>query len=326
VELRSDRVAEVLSADGGVLPLIPANVGPLAAAATSRRHAALGRRSGRPTGDEPGSDDSFVAARDATIAALIAFFTDGSLAPRCMVEEKLFLAFTCILELHAEQDLDDRGSWLTLGRLQDVVTSRRLVSRNTVEALVASLIKYGFLERQPMPSDRRIRILVPTAKMRASMRVFLAAHRPLVASRAASALAAGLPGRSPARDIEHAFSTRLPEFMAMRRRHVEARHLLDRDAGYLIFLLLLQSASGPDRLTAAMPYGEIARIARVSRTHVRLVLERAQRQGLLVLRSPGGKDIELTPRLWRVANRWFADHMQFFAGSPVFPPPTRSTA
>jgi len=289
----------------------------VSAAAARRRQARHRQGGGASTGDETGNDASFVAARDATIAALVAFFTDSNLAPRSLAEEKLFLAFACMLALHQEQDPDDRATWLTLGRVQEVVTSRGLVSRNTVEAQVASLIKYGFLERQPVPSDRRVRILVPTAKMRSAVRAFVAAHRPLAASRPAFALMAGLPARSALYDIERAFSTRLPAFMAMRRRHVEARHFLDRDCGYLILLLLLQSAHGPDRLTASMPYGEIAQRARVSRTHVRLILERAQREGLLVLRSPGGKDIQLTPRLWRVANRWFADHMAFFAGVPT---------
>lgn len=275
---------------------------------------ALGQDGDPPPGSEAGTDASFVAARDATIAALIAFFTDSELAPRAMADEKFFLAFACMLALHEEQDLEERETWLTLGRLQEVVASHRLLSRNTVEALVAGLIQYGFLDRQPMPGDRRVRILVPTARMRAAVRAFVAAHRPLAASRPASALAAGSLRRSQLHDLELTFSSRLSEFMAMRRRHVEARKLLDRDAGYLIFLLLLQSAHGPDRLSASMPYGDIAARARVSRTHVRLMLERAQREGLLVLRSPGGKDIRLTPRLWRMANRWFADHMAFFAG------------
>jgi len=308
---------EASTIGGGFIP-VPCNDEMwVAAASAQRRQDVSGRRGGSSTGDGAGGDASFVAARDATIAALIAFFTDSTLAPRVMAEEKLFLAFACILALHEEQDLVDRETWLTLGRLQEVVASQRLVSRNTVEALVAGLIKYGFLDRRPMPSDRRVRILVPTAKMRASVRAFVAAHRPLAGSRPASALAAGMSRRPPPHDLEHAFSTRLPEFMAMRRRHAEARHLLDRDAGYLIFLLLLQSTHGPDRLSASMPYGDVAARARVSRTHVRLTLERAQREGLLVLRSPGGKDIRLTPRLWRVANRWFADHMAFFAGAQI---------
>lgn len=316
VEPRSATGRGKVFAIGEMLPV--ADVDAVFTAAAARRgHAKHRQGGGAPTGDGSDNDASFVAARDATIAALVAFFTDSNLAPRSLAEEKLFLAFACILALNVEQDPEDRATWLTLGRVQEVVTSQGFVSRNTVEAQVASLIKYGFLERQTVPSDRRVRILVPTAKMRASVRAFVVAHRPLAASRPACALVAGARGRAALNDIERAFSTRLPAFMAMRRRHLEARHFLDRDSGYLIMLLLLQSAHGPDRLMASMPYGEIAQRARVSRTHVRLLLERAQREGLLVLRSPGGKDIELTPRLWQVANRWFADHLEFFAGVPT---------
>lgn len=87
---------------------------------------------------------------------------------------------------------------------------------------------------------------------------------------------------------------------------------LNRDSGYLVLLLLLQSATGPDQLEATLKYDYAAQIGSVSRTHVRMMVEDAERLGLLRVLESGGRRIHLTPTLWQLADRWFLDCFSSF--------------
>ncbi|MGG2383028.1 hypothetical protein, partial [Salmonella enterica] len=73
-----------------------------------------------------------------------------------------YTVVVCALCLAARQRKDDPETWLTLGRLQDLVVSFQIGSPGFVEAIVARLRDLDLIEQRPVPGDQRKRLLVPT--------------------------------------------------------------------------------------------------------------------------------------------------------------------
>jgi hypothetical protein len=206
-----------------------------------------------------------------------------------------------------------------LRRLQLLAEGLGVASRNRVEAIVAYFHQYGLLDRRTVPDDRRLIVIVPTRKMWMFQTEFLDAHQtPLP-------LVDGLPpDRAPECESPRWMARRaLPveqarDLIMMGRRYPLMQRFAERDSGCLFLLLLIRSASGDDTRVVA-PYAELAQLAGVSRTQIRLLMEDAEGEGLLSLRAPGGRCIELRPLLRETVDCWIAEHISFFSslGSQV---------
>jgi len=220
---------------------------------------------------------------------------------------------TAILGLHAGLEEDDRATWSTLSRLHATVGPVGVVSRNRVDNFVAYLERYGFVEKRRSARDRRVTLLTPTERLTLVDAAFLG-----VLDRAARLMRGeddrAAPALRPARHlaIRREMMMRLRLWPRAMRRHRDLMPFLERDSGCLILLLLLQGAGAPDRLDTCLRYDTGAELASVSRTHVRMLIEEAERAGLLEIVEPGGRHIRLSPRLWQAADRWFADCLDFF--------------
>ncbi|NBN65077.1 hypothetical protein [Pannonibacter tanglangensis] len=107
----------------------------------------------------------FPAVRDAAVANLVQLFRGDYLLGRLLLEEGRYITIQTILSLAACQQAEERSSWLTLGRLQTRLAGSELASRNRIEALVAILERYGYLERRKAEEDMRITLLLPTARL-----------------------------------------------------------------------------------------------------------------------------------------------------------------
>jgi hypothetical protein len=255
----------------------------------------------------------FAEARDRLIAGKLALYEGNHLFNRLILEEGRFLCYIAALSLHAGQEITQPSTWLTLGRLQREVTELGVASRNRVEAQVSCLRKYGFLTQQPHASDRRVRLLMPSAALLARDIGILGLMIDGLADFGLSPADARKGPLSPElhRAMRRATLPHLPGFSRLIRRHLPLVPFFAHDCGYMILLLLLRGAreSGSDLISTG--YQRLATQTGVSRTHVRRIVEAARDAGLLTTTARGGHDIRLTPLMWHAADRWFADKFAF---------------
>lgn len=66
------------------------------------------------------------------------------------------------LMLHFRRDPRDGRKGLTSARFLDIVHEHRIASRNTADAFMKELLKYGIARHEPGGDDRRVRPLAPT--------------------------------------------------------------------------------------------------------------------------------------------------------------------
>ena len=95
---------------------------------------------------------------------------------RLLIEAGQFLVYHVALILHAAQDPAQRETWLTIGLLKRTLATYGVASSRHIDELVARLCAVGFMEHRPSDQDRRVRLLLPTEKMRAHDRDWLVAH------------------------------------------------------------------------------------------------------------------------------------------------------
>jgi hypothetical protein len=254
----------------------------------------------------------FEPARIAFVDAVLGLYEDDPFLIRLLLEAARQVMFGVIMCFHARYDEADRSTWPTMGRLQETMAQFGLSSSRRIEALVARLVHSGFLEMAPSKQDRRVRILVPTERMFAHDRDWLAAHYlPLQ-------VMFPDPGYNQAVERDASFQ-RAQRLVAMdfsgRGAHILASNpgimlFLSRDAGVMILIKLIQmahaaGAGAPEGLS----YADIGARFGVSRTHVRKVLLEAERAGFVRLSGRGGRFVELTPAVMQVFDRFIADSM-----------------
>lgn len=288
----------------------------------------------------------FRAVRDGAIENLIQLFRGDYLLSRLLLEEGRYTTIQTLLALAATQQTEDRATWLTLGRLQACLTGSTLASRNRIEALVAILERYGFIERRKVEEDLRITLLLPTARLWGADALVMeamalpltglgdtvtpgAAMRGLLSrltQNTADAAASTPPcdPQAPAwstRDVAAAgaghrswhrlLAPRLGAYVALRAGHRPFQELTSRDGGYMALLLLLNEARVLNSRRVSLPYETLSNHTGVSRTHARLLMEQAEGCGFARLHAKGGRDIEVTDLLQDCADAWFADMLDF---------------
>ena len=260
----------------------------------------------------------FPEARRVQIDGYLALYSGDPTLNKLLVEGARHVIFTFVVCLAAGQRDGDPATWLTLGRLQDVVTAHQVGSPGLVEALVTRMLDRGLLTSTPAPGDRRKRILAPTEAL-------LMHDRDLLAVQAAPcAIIANAPGLILAMARDPAFQQ--AQRVASLAAFADAMVLLGanpqmmalfvaRDSGLLALYMLLSSAlASPSGTFATVSYQHIADRFGISRTHVRDLVADAEAAGFM--RATGeavGTRAEILPPLWPVVDRWIAGCMELFA-------------
>lgn len=258
----------------------------------------------------------FAEARHSFIDGYLALYSGDPGLNKLLAEGARHVVITFAICLSAAQRDDDSITWLTLGKLQEVVAAHQVGSPGLVEAIVTRMLDRGLLTSTPAESDRRKRILAPTASL-------LAHDRDLIIAQARAA-AMVLP--SPALEQAVACS---PEFqlafraaavasfgaaMEMLMRHPAMMLFIARDSGQMALYAMLASArASPDGSMSTVPYSEIADRFGVSRTHIRDMVLEAEAAGLMLASKSSGTMVELLPPLQTATDRFLADAMLLFA-------------
>lgn len=122
------------------------------------------------------SHPRFPFARDEFVKAMLALYEHKPFLNRLLLEASRTVLVAIIMCLHARHDEADRATWPTLRLVADSMAEHRLASASRVQDLVSRFVKTGYLEQRASPSDRRVRILIPTRKMIAQDQDFLVSH------------------------------------------------------------------------------------------------------------------------------------------------------
>jgi biotin operon repressor len=229
---------------------------------------------------------------------------------RLLLEAARQITFNMIVSLYFGHDETDRATWPTVRLLRERMVEFALSSPRRIEALVAQLVRAGFLKSLPAPNDRRVRVLTPMPAMLALDQNWLVVnYRPLQ-------VMFPKPGylrvinRDPDfqrvhRVVALGFSARGSDILAS---NPAMMLFLGRDAGSTILFKLVRmmsAASNPRQLS----YADIGARFGVSRTHVRNLLTSAQAEGLVSLSGRGGRFVELKPQLLQAFDRFVAAGM-----------------
>lgn len=252
-------------------------------------------------------------ARRAFIDGYLDLFSHRPALNKLLVEGSRHAIIMFAICLAAEQRDDDPDTWLTLGRLQDIVVAHQVGSPGLVEALVSRMLDMGLLETRPAPGDRRKRLLAPTPALLEHDLDIMTAQATALVLLEPSAANRHAAARDPAfqRAYRVASVAAFGEAMAMMADHPEmVQHFLNRDSGYLVLLCLDASAASADSSRgriSTVPYQEIADRFGVSRAHVHNIVADAEAAGLLRVVTPGRAAVELLERLDAAHDRLIAD-------------------
>jgi DNA-binding MarR family transcriptional regulator len=262
----------------------------------------------------------FPAARDELLRAMLALYEHHPQLNRLLLEAGRNVLFVVVMCLHARYDEADRSTWPTLSLVTRSAAAHGVASARRIYDLVSQFIEAGYIELRASPRDRRIRIVTPTAKMAAQDQEWLVSHYlPLQVMFPNP----GYP-RIMSRDPAFQLAQRLvaSSFFALGAR-VLAHHpivmlFMNREAGVMILIKLLQLAraeslatrdGGDNRAPEEISYSDIGARFGVSRTHVRKILQEAERQGLVRLTRDGGQFVQLSPELVEAFDRFLAAGM-----------------
>jgi hypothetical protein len=251
----------------------------------------------------------FGAARAAFVEALLGLYEGDAFLNRLLIEAARQVTFNMIVALHCRHDETEPATWATMRLLKQELKPFGLSERR-IDDLVIRLAHFGLLELRRSARDRRVRILTPTPAMMSLDHDWLAAHYlPLH-------IMFPEPGYGPVIERDDAlqrrhrvvalgFSGRGMEIMA---GNPAMLLFLSRDAGAMILVKLVQMASTA-RDAEGLSYADIGGRFGVSRTHVRTLLQDAERNGDVSLSGRGGKFVALRPSILQAFDRFVADSM-----------------
>lgn len=257
----------------------------------------------------------FENARRCYIDGYLDFYSGGPTLNKLMAEAARHVIVTFAICISAAST-DDPDSWLTLGKLQDEVEKHGVGSPGLVENIVSRMLDRGLLKASSPLSDRRKRILSPTA-------LLLRLDRDILLAQAIPS-AMVLPSRAMDRavecDVEFQQASRAYSInafgMAMDffARNSDIMHFIAHDSGLMVLFSMLASArASQGGNVSTVSYQELNDRFGISRTHTREMIEESEALGWVRIGAPGGASIVLQPVLLEIADRYIADAMQFFA-------------
>jgi len=257
----------------------------------------------------------FSFARDEFVKAMLALYEHKPFLNRLLLEASRTVLGAVIMCLYARYDEADRTTWPTLRLVADSMVEQRLASASRVHDLVSRFVKAGYLEQRVAPQDRRVRILMPTEKMIAQDQDFLVSHHLPLQILFPNPGYALIMTREPAFQLKQRLVSR--DLFALGAQILASNPIMmlfqGRDAGIMILIKMIEMAAtwgGPEPLKIS--YTDLGSRFGVSRTHVRELLEEAERLDLVQLTKGGGRFVELKPRLLQAFDRLVADSMSGF--------------
>jgi hypothetical protein len=257
----------------------------------------------------------FTLARDEFVKAMLALYEHKPFLNRLLLEASRTVLVAVIMCLYARYDEANRATWPTLRLVADSMAVHGIASASRVHDLVSRLIKTGYLEQRAAPQDRRVRILIPTRKMIAQDQDFLVSHHLPLQILFPDPGYAPIMTRDPAFQLKQRLVSR--DLFALGAKILAGNPIMmlfqGRDAGVMILIKMIRLAKiegGAEPLKVS--YSDLGGRFGVSRTHVRNLLEAAEKMELVRLTKAGGQAVELLPPVLQAFDRLVADAMSGF--------------
>jgi hypothetical protein len=176
----------------------------------------------------------FAEARDAYIDRYLNFYLGDPALNKLLAEAARHVIVTFVICLTAASRHDDPQSWLTLAKLQDEVETHRVGSRGLVENIVSRMLDKELLVAEPVSTDRRKKVLVPTASL-------LKLDRDILIAQAIPA-AMVLPSAAMERAIVCDFDFQRAHRAFSVSAFTMAMRFIARDSGLMVLFAMLESA------------------------------------------------------------------------------------
>jgi len=246
------------------------------------------------------------------LQGMLALYEHDTFLNRLLLEVGRNVLFVVIMCLHACCQKDDRTTWSTLELVKQSIAAFGigLASPRRIADLVSRLVKTGYIEQRISPRDRRVRILAPTPKMLAQDQDWLISHyKPLQ-------VLFPNPGYAPIMQRDPAFqlaqrmvaASLFAQAGKLMARHPLIFRFMRREGGIMILIKLIELA-GPGDTTREVSYSDIGTRFGVSRTHVRKLMQEAEKAGLVEVTRRGGHFVRLMPKLVQAFDLFIADGM-----------------
>lgn len=252
---------------------------------------------------------AFTEARRVWVDGMLGLYENNSFLSRLLAVTQRSAVFFNTLVLAAAHDPDDRSTWPTISLLQETMAPYRVSSRRSIEAIVARFVETGYISRQPVAIDQRVRLLTPTEKMIAHDLDWLKVYfSPLALMFPAGGYAAPMHrDRAFRTALRRVGRPSITEGVKLLASNPTITFIMNRDAGMMILIKLVQMGAAQGVSPAG--FGDLADRFGISRTHVRRLLRDAEAEGLMRLSSDG---VTLEPPLVMAFNRFLADCMAGF--------------
>lgn len=219
------------------------------------------------------------------MSSSVDFYQGNWIANRVLNDRARFLVTQLCMYLHYTRRPEEPSSGLTATRLRDICIAGKICSAGRAEAMLLMMRAGGYLLRETVAEDKRVRRYVPTEKLVGQVRV-----RQRGILRAVDMLQAE-PRFAAALESDPQFYPRFVSNMAesfiagFRLYHFvpELDRIFDRDAGLIMMMSVFLTDPAyrgfvPEQNVSV--FG-LARRFNVSRAHVRAVLGDAEQVGLI---------------------------------------------
>lgn len=252
----------------------------------------------------------FARARAVYLDNVLALYGDDAFLNKLLMEAARSVIFVIAICMEAGYRPDDRGTWPTIGNLKKALALFGLASPRRIEQIVARLVQTDFLESRVSPLDRRVRLLIPTARMLAHDQDWLIAHyAPLARLFGEADYVLPLRGDIGFQRAQRQIAT---DFFAQSAmvllRNPDIMLFLARDAGILVLIELAREVVDQGTPTVELSLAQLGRRFAVSRTHVRQLLWAAEVRALVEI-DQAQRQITLKPRLLESLDRFIAEGM-----------------
>jgi len=227
----------------------------------------------------------FREAAATAASSSVDFYQGNWIANRVLNDRARFLVTQLCMYLHHTRRPEEPASGLTATRLRDICIANKICSAGRAEAMLLMMRAGGYLLRETVAEDKRVRRYVPTEKLvgqvRERQRGILRAVDMLQTEPRFSAALESDPQFHP-RFVSNMSASYLEGF---RLFHFvpELDRIFDRDAGLIMMMsvFLTDPAYRGFVLEQNVSVFGLARRFNVSRAHVRAVLGDAERIGLI---------------------------------------------
>lgn len=215
--------------------------------------------------------------------------------------------------LHYRRDRNDPASGVTLSRMQSFCAERGLAGPRKIAALLGILQAAGYLAREAVAADARVKVLRPTSKATSALNGVVRSHIEAIEiiehsgdyDRFASSPEAIMAISSHGFELLYMSGVKIIDAVD------ELKPFLEMDNALKIVFSSYLGRN--DSRIYNTSFNLLSKTFGISRTHVQRILEKAQESQQLRILSGGGRKIELMPSMIELIETYISVYLAAMA-------------